>query len=70
MKKEDYSWCFDGNAIRKLQFINPSACTGFDVCGSDGCEYEVCGFDCGKDCYDDYCEDCWNDGCGMNCYSD
>lgn len=53
MKKEDYSWCFDGNAIRKLQFINPSACTGFDVCGSDGCEYEVCGFDCGKDCYDD-----------------
>lgn len=50
LKKEDYSWCFNGSAACKMQqYEEPTACVGFDVCGSDGCSIEYCGFDCGRD---------------------
>lgn len=54
MTKQDYTWCFNENATCTMQFGGPSACTGYDVCGSDGCDIEYCGFDCGRDCYTDW----------------
>lgn len=55
MKKEDYSWCFKNDVKSSGQFGKTSACLGYDVCGSDGCEYETCNFDCGRDCYAEGC---------------
>ena len=50
LKKEDDSWCFNGSAACKMQqYEEHTACVGFDVCGSDGCSIEYCGFDCGRD---------------------
>lgn len=62
MEKTDYSWCFNGNVECTVQYGRPSACLGFDVCGSDGCSSEICTFDCGRDCY--------ADGCSSDCMLD
>lgn len=50
METTDYSWCFRNNNDCNEINDTPSACTGFDICGCDGCAEEFCGFDCGKDC--------------------
>ena len=54
MTEEDYEWCYDDDDSSEMEFdMSPSGCTGYDVCGSDGCDIESCGFDCGRDCYTD-----------------
>lgn len=61
MTKQDYSWCFKNDVLPISQIRRPHSCTGFDICGSDGCDYETCEIDCGSDCYTDGCDDCWDE---------
>lgn len=60
MFKDDYSWCFDDSALKN---DNSSVYFGWGgSCGSEDCDIETCGRDCGSDCYDD--------GCGSYCMFD